>query len=143
MHTAPDPSTTPIYGVRPSKPGLYLGLFHGRDTPNEAMNDWGFDGPAIGPLRYFHTTYACSVNVEFVSPTDAQLFTGTHDTLMDLAINGDLLCFDGKLYGDWTVYWVSPEECFRPPDTFRQNTRPNDLRRQAKLKEPFSGECSP
>jgi hypothetical protein len=30
------------------------------------------------------------------------------------------------------VYWVSPEECFRPPDTFRQNTRPNDLRRQAK-----------
>jgi hypothetical protein len=49
-----------------------------------------------------------------------------------LAINGDLLCFDGKLYGDWTVYWVSPEKCFRPPDTFRQNTRPNDLRRQAK-----------
>jgi hypothetical protein len=44
------------------------------------------------------------------------------------------LCFDGKLYGDWTVYMVKPEECFRPPDTFRQNTRPNDLRRQAKLK---------
>jgi hypothetical protein len=27
---------------------------------------------------------------------------------------------------------VKPEECFRPPDTFRKNTRPNDLRRQAK-----------
>jgi hypothetical protein len=111
---------------------LYLGLFHGRDTPGQAMHGWGFDGPAIGPLRYFHTTYACSVHLEFVSPTDAQLFTGTHDTLMDLDINDDLLCFDGKLYGDWTVYMVTPEECFRPPDTFRQNTRPNDLRRQAK-----------
>ena len=37
------------------------------------------------------------------------------------------------VYGDWTVYWVSPEECHRPLDTFRQNDRPNDLRRQAKL----------
>jgi hypothetical protein len=83
MNPATDPSTTPVYGFRPSKPGLYLGLFHGRDTPNQAMHGWGFDGPAIGPLRYFHTTYARSVNVEFVSPTDAQLFTGIHDTLMD------------------------------------------------------------
>lgn len=70
MYPATDSSTTPVYGVRPSKPGLYLGLFHGRDTPNQTMHGWGFDGPAIGPLRYFHTTYACSVHVEFVSPTD-------------------------------------------------------------------------
>jgi hypothetical protein len=27
---------------------------------------------------------------------------------------------------------VKPEECFRPPDTFRQNNRTNDLRRQSK-----------
>jgi len=53
---------------------------------------------------------------------------------LELQLDGDLLCFDGKLYGDWTVYMGSPEECYRPPDTFRQNTRPNDLRRQAKLK---------
>ena len=96
------------------------------------MHSWGFDGPAIGPLRYFHTTYACSVHVEFASPTDAQLFTGTRDMLMDLDINGDLLCLDGKLYGDWTVYWVEPEEYFRPPDTFRQNVRTNELCKQAK-----------
>jgi hypothetical protein len=136
MHPQTNTEAMPVYGVRPSKPGLYLGLFHGRNTADQAMHGWGFDGPAIGPLRYFHTIYACSVHVEFVSPTDAQLFTGTHDMLMDLQLNGDLLCFGGKLYGDWTVYWVSPEECHRPPDTFRQNDRPNNFRRQARLKEP-------
>ena len=132
MHTLTDITATPVYGIRPGKPGLYLGLFHGRDTPDHAMNEWGFDGPAIGPLRYVHTTYACEVRVEFISPTDAQLFTGTHDMVMELNINGDLLCFEGKLYGDWTVYWVTPEECHRPLDSFRQNTRLNDLRKQAK-----------
>ena len=132
MHSPTNTEAMPVYGVRPTKPGLYLGLFHGRDTPDQAMHGWGFDGPTIGPLRYFHTTYASSVHVEFVSPTDAQLFTGKHDMLMDLEVNGDLLCFDGKLYGDWTVYMVTPEECFRPPDTFRKANRRNVLRKQAR-----------
>jgi hypothetical protein len=126
------PGDAPVYGIRPQKPGMYLGLFHGRDTPNEAMNGWGFDGPALGPLKHVHTTYACSMNVEFTSQSDAHLLTGSNDTFLELQLDGDLLCFGGKLYGDWTVYMVKPEECFRPPDTFRQNTRPNDLCRQAK-----------
>ena len=122
----------PVYGIRPQKPGMYLGLFHGRKKPDQAMSGWGFDGPALGPLIYFHTSYACSVNLQFTCPSDAHLLTGNNDTFLELQMDGDLLCFDGKLYGDWTVYMVTPEECFRPPDTFRQNTRPNDLRRQAK-----------
>ena len=121
-----------VYGIRPQKPGMYLGLFHGRKKPDQAMSGWGFDGPALGPLIYFHTTYACSVNLQFTCPSDAHLLTGNNDTFLELQMDGDLLCFDGKLYGDWTVYMVTPEECFRPPDTFRQNTRPNDLRKQAK-----------
>ncbi len=46
----------PEYGQSPPKPGLYLGLFHGRDDPNEQMRDWGFNGPTIGPLVWCHTT---------------------------------------------------------------------------------------
>jgi hypothetical protein len=126
------PADAPVYGIRPQKPGMYLGLFHGRKKPDQAMSGWGFDGPALGPLIYFHTTYAFSVNLQFTCQSDAHLLTGNNDTFLELQIDGDLLCFDGKLYGDWTVYMVTPEECFRPPDTFRQNTRPNDLRRQAK-----------
>ena len=41
----------PTYGSKPTRPGMYLGLFHGRDKPREAMNDWGFNGPLIGPLE--------------------------------------------------------------------------------------------
>ena len=66
------PADAPVYGTRPQKPGMYLGLFHGRNTPHEAMNGWGFDGPALGPLKHVHTTYACSMNVEFTSLSDAQ-----------------------------------------------------------------------
>lgn len=126
------PADAPVYGIRPQKPGMYLGLFHGRDTPDEVMNGWGFDGPALGPVQYFHTTYASAVHLQFTSESDATLLTSNNDTFLELQMNGDLLCFDCKLYGDWTVYMVTPEECFRPPDTFRQNTRPNDLRRQVK-----------
>jgi hypothetical protein len=30
---------------------LYLELYHGRDNVNDDMDDWGFDGPIIGPLE--------------------------------------------------------------------------------------------
>lgn len=36
---------------------VYLYLFHGRATPDEDVEDWGCEGPAIGPLDYVHTTY--------------------------------------------------------------------------------------
>lgn len=35
---------------------VYLYLFHGRATPDEDVEDWGCEGPAIGPLDYVHTT---------------------------------------------------------------------------------------
>ena len=31
------------YGERPRRPGLYLGLFHGRDRPDARMDDWGYN----------------------------------------------------------------------------------------------------
>jgi hypothetical protein len=46
-----------------------------------------------------------------------------------------MLIYDGSYFGDWTVYMVKPEECFRQPDTFRVNNRLNDMRKQARLKE--------
>jgi hypothetical protein len=32
----------PMYGCKPTRPGMYLGLFHGRDKPREAMERLGF-----------------------------------------------------------------------------------------------------
>lgn len=127
----------PVYGVKPEKPGMYFGLFHGRKKVNEVMQDWGFDGPCLGPLNYFHTTYASTIQIEFENPVDAHRFTGSYTLQCELQLNGDMLRYEGNYFGDWTVYMVKPEECFRQPDTFRLNNRTNEMRKQAQLKEPL------
>ncbi|MBK8072442.1 MAG: hypothetical protein IPK34_10760 [Ramlibacter sp.] len=123
----------PEYGSKPAKPGLYLGLFHGRHHPREPMNDWGFDGPTIGPLRWCHTTYALDIKIEFEEAADAIGYFGTEEIQFELKIDGDLLVFDGMYFGDWTVYYVSPDDCERLPDAFRETRRVNHLRAHRKL----------
>jgi len=99
-------------------PGLYLGLFHGRDDPDADMDDWGFDGPVIGPLDYVHTTYAADMKLHFVDAQRAaqyfsdtgfvtNLATGerTRCTEAALAVMQDLIVFDGRYFGDWTVFY--------------------------------------
>ena len=117
----------PKYGRRPINPGLYLGLFHGREQPTEPMSDWGFDGPMIGPLNWCHTTYARSVKLEFQRAADALVYFGEADCNCDLEMDGDMLVYGGRYFGDWTLYYVSPEDCERPVDTFRKTKRVNDI----------------
>lgn len=117
------PAPLLVYGEKPPLPGLYLGLFHGRLEARKKMDDWGFDGPMIGPLKWFHTTYACTLRIAFERGEDAKRYFGTHQTEQFLTLDGDLLVFEGKYYGDWTVYKVDPEDCVRPNDTFRTSQR--------------------
>jgi hypothetical protein len=98
-------------------PGLYLGLFHGRDTIDDIRDDLGFDGPVIGPLQFVHTTYAAEVKLRFVeSHATPRYFPGTW-LVADVAtgelvpcaeavltIAHDLVVFDGRYFGDWTVF---------------------------------------
>lgn len=121
------PSPQPRYGTKPKKPGLYLGLFHGRRHPRETMHGWGFDGPTIGPLRWCHTTYAFDIKIEFEDPTDAIEYFGQSQEQAEISVNADMLVFDGCFYGDWTVYYVGPDDCERSPDTFRKIERVNNL----------------
>ena len=120
-------SALPQYGSKPKKPGLYLGLFHGRHLPSEQMNDWGFNGPTIGPLRWCHTTYAFDIKIEFEDAADALECFGVAQEQFVIAVNDDLLVFGGMYYGDWTVYYVKSDDCERPADTFRETRRVNDL----------------
>lgn len=113
----------PTYGSKPTRPGMYLGLFHGRYKPNEAMNDWGFNGPLIGPLEWVHTTYTCIIRIAFQRASDAFRYFGTNDTEHFLELHGDMLKFGGKFYGDWTVCLVEPDDCGPAADTFRKNQR--------------------
>lgn len=44
-----------------------LRLYHGRHDPEEAMNDWGFEGPSINGIEYITVTYLHTIRVVFAS----------------------------------------------------------------------------
>lgn len=99
-------------------PGMYLHLFHGRTDPEEDMDDWGSDGPTIGPLAYVHTTYATDVRICFLDTgTELQFFPplpavgnkpphAAFPGPRDINFHDDMMLFDGIYYGDWSVFIV-------------------------------------
>ena len=97
----------------PPEAGLYIGLFHGRWSHDEVLEDWGFNGPIIGPLEYVHTTYASHIKFEFVHPADAIRFDralGVNRHFSELCWDRhDLVPCNGALYGDMTVFYHSPK----------------------------------
>jgi len=71
---------------------LYIRLFHGRTNPDQNMDDWGFDGPVLGPYQFVHTTYVSRIRLGRLD--------GNCDELL---IHEDMLYYDGGYYGDWSV----------------------------------------
>lgn len=74
----------------------YLKLFHGRKDPRAPLEDWGEPGPIFGPFPFFHTTYGA--HIQF----------GDGDSR--LTIVGDLVCYGGLFYGDWSVFDGPPSD---------------------------------
>lgn len=74
--------------------GVYLHLFHGRKTVDEQLEDWGEDGPVIGPLDFAHTTYASDIKIR-------EEESGENGWL-DI-IEG-MVYYNGMFYGDWSVF---------------------------------------
>lgn len=94
------------------EPGMYLCLFHGRDTAEENVDGWGYNGPCIGPLTGYHVTYNCTTRFRFVHDEDRERFfpgSDPHDWIF-LPIVEDMFEFDGKFYGDWTLCPVPEPE---------------------------------
>lgn len=90
--------------------GVYLHVFHGRDSIDQEMDDWGFDGPVIGPLNYVHTTYGsevkfgCSREVAEKFFTAEEVYSFEHETDGRIILVEGLLPLGGKFYGDWSVF---------------------------------------
>lgn len=83
------------------KPGkLYLEMAHGRDDPDQQLEDWGFNGPTLGPLDWFHSTYNSTLNIKFegTEATGPIGFTGH-----PIQFKEDMLFYKGKYYGDWSL----------------------------------------
>lgn len=76
---------------------VYLELFHGRTTLTEQLDDWGTEGPILGPLKFVHTTYASDIKIETCAGRDGVLHVVGEET-------PDLLYYQGTYYGDWSVF---------------------------------------
>ncbi|MHA3790562.1 hypothetical protein [Sphingomonas sp. YL-JM2C] len=114
---APLGSHTPNAAAPPA-PSLYLRLLHGRTDPAADIEDWGAEGPVLGPFAYIHTTYMC--DVKFAAPVDvmqrffpeviadwrARGISSATGPLCEwqFDILADLIHYDGVLYGDWSVF---------------------------------------
>jgi hypothetical protein len=85
-------------------PGMYLLLLHGRRDPGEQMFNWGFDGPNIGPLEYFHTTYGSHAHY---ATADGLVMSGGPSDVITFDKTGLLVLASPsttRYFGDWSVY---------------------------------------
>jgi len=100
-----------IKGITPKETGMYLKLFHGREDPDEALEDWGFDGPTVGPLVWAHTTYKSHFRVRLVHPMDWEAMGfPTYDEEPDFEFHDDMIKFGGYYYGDWSLFFHTEGE---------------------------------
>lgn len=109
------------------KPGMYLKLFHGFESDearNEAEN-WGAQGPTIGPLLWSHQTYNAHItlgfpvyaksledflegkkDIEIIRWDGRDLNNDRQYHTIWLNIKDDCIHFDGMFYGDWEFVYV-------------------------------------
>lgn len=82
----------------------YLELFHGRKDPNQDMDGWGFNGPIIGPIEWFHVTYFSTIQIRFkdLKTAKANGFDSAEDIFLET--DGDMLVLDDNYYGDFSIY---------------------------------------
>lgn len=69
---------------------IYIELSHGRHTPDEEIDDWGFDGPVLGPYPFFHMTYLSTINTG-KGPTE------------DMGMENEYITYMGAYYGDASI----------------------------------------
>ncbi len=93
---------------KPKVGGLYLKLLHGRTPADMELDDWGEDGPWIGPLKWFHCTYMTTLGIGFSSGEEFCSNTGIMaDLPSPIYISNDMIYFGGVYYGDWELQLIS------------------------------------
>ena len=73
---------------------VYLRLFHGRHDPAQELDNWGSNGPVIGPCTYIHIVYGSVIHL------------GSQDSdidCVDLYFDDGLILLEGVYYGDLTI----------------------------------------
>lgn len=88
--------------------GVYVALYHGRDDVDDEMEDWGFNGPLIGPLKSVYVTYHSHIRLIFLNADDEKRYIDAGvigaEPFM-LGWTDDMITSGGKFYGDWDVFY--------------------------------------
>jgi len=88
---------------KPTIEGMYLKLLHGRAQANEQLDDWGDDGPWIGPLMWFHCTYQSDIGIGFVSGEELESQSYSAEIPTPIYLYKEMLYYDGMYYGIWEL----------------------------------------
>ena len=87
----------------PTIPGMYLKLLHGRTFVGQELNNWGEDGPWIGPLEWFHCTYLSDIGIGFVGGDELSPMQFDDDYPSPMHLYKSFIYYDGMYYGDWEL----------------------------------------
>lgn len=95
-----------------------LQLLHGRKTMTEKMDDWGFNGPRLGGVSYFHVTYGLTMTAGFADKTAyeaAQVATGWDswdegDFCLEVPLADGCIKTKDGFFGDWEFQAETPTE---------------------------------
>lgn len=99
MHT---PLVNPT-GKRLRKGKVYLRLYHGRNDPDQDMDEWGFEGPTFGPLSAVVMTYLATIRI-YGHNTSHELWLET---------TSDMVHWQGKYFGDFEIFVAGPNDTAR------------------------------
>ena len=81
-----------------SSMGVFIELFHGRHYSEEKLDDWGFEGPVIGPFPFVHITYGSDIK------TDEHIVVANNHFEFPSWDKNDDIFFLGAYYGDMSVF---------------------------------------
>jgi hypothetical protein len=90
----------------PKKPGTYLKLLHGRTPFDQELDDWGCDGPWIGPLKWFHCTYLSTFGLGFAEGEEYLSTFSSTKIPGPIYFFKEMIYYDGIYYGDWEIQTV-------------------------------------
>ena len=88
-------------------------LLHGRDNPDQNMDDWGYNGPVLEGVKYLHSVYG-NLTIGFRSRKEARTahkLTGWpyfDEAVLEITFFEDLVLCRNKnrksqYYGDWEI----------------------------------------
>ncbi len=94
----------------PKKAGIYLRLLHGRTPYNRDMENWGDDGPWIGPISWIHFTYNDYFSIGFQEGCDYLSGSAEKIPPSPLYFFNDCIYCNGIHYGQWEVVQIERKE---------------------------------